>query len=70
MMTVSPEDAVNNMLPQLARFRADKLYLIIPLTDVKQCVTINADIGNVPTGGIGIAWIFALEQMFFRSFEY
>ena len=65
-MIGSPEEAVNEIVPWLATFCAENAYLIEPFTDLKQCVIINSDIGNVPTGGIGISWNFAVDQMFYR----
>ena len=38
-------------------------------TNVQQCVVINSDIGNVPTGGIGISWNFSMEQFFYNHPE-
>ena len=69
MFTETPEVAVNDLLPQLAQFMADNLYIINPVTNVQQCVVINSDIGNVPTGGIGISWNFAMEQFFYNHPE-
>ena len=67
MFTETPEVAVNELLPQLAQFMADNLYIINPVTNVQQCVVINSDIGNVPTGGIGISWNFSMEQFFYNN---
>ena len=69
MFTETPEVAVNDLLPQLAQFMADNLYIINPVTNVQQCVVINSDIGNVPTGGIGISWNFSMEQFFYNHPE-
>ncbi len=41
---------------------ADNCIIINPVTNMQQCVVINSDIGNVPTGGVGISWNFAMEQ--------
>ena len=70
LFTVDPETAVNEILPELANFMAENQYLIIPITNVQQCVIINSDIGNVPSGGVGISWNFAFEQFYYESFEY
>jgi peptide/nickel transport system substrate-binding protein len=67
LFTVDPETAVNEMLPKLADFMAENQYLIIPITNVQQCVIINSDIGNVPEGGVGISWNFAFEQFFYED---
>jgi len=69
MFTTDVETAVNNTLPTLAEFMAENQYLIIPITNVQQCVILNSDIGNVPTGGIGISWNFAMEQYFYNNPE-
>ena len=66
LMTVSPEDAVNEVLPELVGWMGENLYLIEPLINVDQCVVINSKIGNVPTGGIGISWKFSIEQFFYK----
>ena len=70
LLTVSPEDAVNVVVPQILEIESENLWVIEPLTGVQQCVIVNSDIGNVPTGGVGISWNFAMEQLFYRSFEY
>ena len=67
LMTVSPEDAVNEVLPELVGWMGENLYLIEPLINVDQCVVINSKIGNVPTGGIGISWNFSIEQFFYKD---
>ena len=70
LLTVSPEDAVNKVVPEILKIEGENLWVIEPLTNVQQCVIINSDIGNVPTGGVGISWNFGMEQLFYRSFEY
>jgi len=67
LMTVSPADAVNEVLPELVNWMGENLYLIEPLINVDQCVVINSKIGNVPTGGIGISWNFSIEQFFYKD---
>ena len=67
LMTVSPADAVNVVLPELVGWMGENLYLIEPLINVDQCVVINSKIGNVPTGGIGISWNFSIEQFFYKD---
>ena len=66
LMTVSPEEAVNTIMPDLAKKMGEMLYIVQPETNVMQCVIINSDIGNVPTGGVGIGWNFGLEQLFYH----
>ena len=69
MFTTDVNTAVNETLPQLAQFAADTYYLVIPITNVQQCVIINSDIGNVPTGGVGISWNFAFEHLYYNNPE-
>ncbi len=69
LMTVSPEEAVNEVLPAIDAWHAEHLYIIEPLVDVQQCVIVNSGIGNVPTGGVGIGWNFSMEQFFYRTAE-
>ena len=65
--TTDPTTAVNETVPALMQIEADTLWNIIPFERVQQCVVINSDVGNIPTGGVGISWNFALEQMFFEA---
>ena len=67
LFTVDPETAVNEVLPQLAQWMSEHIYIIEPLDNVQQCVLINSDIGNVPTGGVGISWNFSMEQFFYNN---
>ena len=69
LMTVDPETAVNEVLPQIADYVAEECWLIIPITNVMQCVILNSDIGNVPTGGVGISWNFSMEQFYYNHPE-
>ena len=66
LFTVDPAKAVTELLPDVAQFMADQLFIINPVTNVQQCVIINSDIGNVPTGGVGISWNFSMEQFFYN----
>lgn len=67
---VDPEIGATEVYESLANKLADMNCAIMPLTNVQQCVLVNSDIGNVPTGGIGIGWNYSIEQMFYRSFTY
>ena len=69
LMTVTPDKATSEVLPQILELEAANLWVIEPLTNVMQCVIINSDIGNVPSGGVGIGWDFAMEQFFYRNPE-
>jgi hypothetical protein len=46
---------------------ADIGGLILPMSRIDQCVLVNSDIGNVPTGGIGIGWNYSIEQMYYNN---
>ena len=70
LFTVDPDTAVNEVLPKLDAWMGAHLFMIEPLTNVQQCVIINSDIGNVPTGGVGISWNFSMEQFYYKSFKY
>ena len=70
MMLVDPAVASTELFNQQAQMMADIGGLILPMSRIDQCVLVNEDIGNVPTGGIGIGWNYSIEQMFYRSFEY
>jgi peptide/nickel transport system substrate-binding protein len=67
LFTVDPVTAVNEVLPQLNTWMGEHLYIIEPLINVQQCVIINSDIGNVPTGGVGISWNFSFEQLYYNN---
>lgn len=67
--TVDPETAVNENVPEILQMSADNLWVIQPVAHIQQCVIINDDIANVPTGGIGISWDFAIPQMYFSNPE-
>ena len=69
LMTVDPVTAVNEVLPEINEWHMEHLYLIEPLINVQQCVIINSDIGNVPTGGVGISWNFSMEQFYYNHPE-
>lgn len=67
-LTVSNADvAINETLPVLLDFMAENLYLIMPLDGIQKCVVANADLGNVPTGGLCIARAFALETLYYAT---
>lgn len=70
MMAVTPDEAVGAVLPSIMERMSAECLLIEPIFNVLQCVVIDSDVGNVPTGGLGIGWSFSREQMFFRTFEY
>ena len=67
LMEVSPTEAVSTVLPELADMMSEELLcLIVPTTHAVNCVILNSDIGNVPSGGLGIALNFSMEQFFYR----
>lgn len=67
LMTVSSDEAVNVILPQIDQWFGSALYIIEPLTNVKMCIVLNKNIGNVPTGGHIPGWDLAMEQLFYRG---
>jgi len=69
LMTVTPDEAVNTVLPEIMDMLSENLWTIEPLANVQQCVLMNADLANVPSGGVGISWNFAMEQYFYNNPE-
>ena len=69
LFTVDIQTAVNEVMPQIAQWMSEHIYIIEPLDNVQQCVLINSDIGNVPTGGVGISWNFSFEEMYYKTPE-
>lgn len=67
MMTVSSDEAVSVILPEVDSWFGENLYIIEPLTNVKMCIVLNENIGNVPTGGHIPGWNLAMEQLFYRA---
>ena len=67
--TVDPVTAVNVNVPAVLQMSADNLWVIQPVQKIQQCVIINDDVANVPTGGIGISWDFAIPQMYYNNPE-
>ena len=67
VMTGSPEEAVNEVLPAMHNLIADNLWAIIPLQNVQQSVIANAKLHNIPVGGIGIAGNFVAELFFYED---
>ncbi len=67
LFTVDPATAVGEVVPAMDAWMSSNLYIIQPLIDVEQCLVINSDIGNVPTGGCGISWNFEFEQMYYMD---
>jgi peptide/nickel transport system substrate-binding protein len=67
VMTGSPDEAVNEVLPAMHNLMADNLWLIVPLQNVQQSVIANADLHNIPVGGVGIAGNFVAELFFYED---
>lgn len=67
LFTVDPATAVAEVLPEMDAWMSEHLFIIQPLMNVEQCLIINSDIGNVPTGGAGIGWNFAFEQFYYEQ---
>ena len=69
MMKIDPAIASTELFNEQAQMLADIGGLLLPLKSVDQCVLINSDIGNVPTGGVGISWNFSMEQFYYNHPE-
>ncbi len=67
--TVSPSEAVNEVVPSLMQQQADNMWDIQPYDRIQQCVIVNSDIKNVPSSGLGISWNVSIEQMFYTNPE-
>jgi len=67
MMVVDPSVASTELHSYQNQAMKDIGGLIMPMDSIDQCVVINSDIGNVPTGGIGIGWNYSIEQMFYNN---
>lgn len=65
VMKGSPEEAVDVVLPELHTLVTENLWLMIPLQNVQQSVVANADLRNIPVGGVGIAGNFVGELFFY-----
>ena len=64
-MKGSPAHAVAKVLPAMRELVNDYLWLMVPLQNVQQSVIANADLHNIPVGGIGIAGNFVGELFFY-----
>ena len=69
MMLEDPAIASTELFNEQAQILAEEGALILPCSSIDQCVLVNSDIGNVPTGGIGIGWNYSIEQMFYNNPE-
>lgn len=68
LYTVTPEDAVNVVVPTLRQMVADNYFFIVPITNVSQCFIANADLGNIPNDTVCACAIgFVVEQVFYRT---
>lgn len=67
IMTGSPDEAVTEVLPAMHELVADQLWLMIPLQNVQQSVIANAELRNIPVGGVGIAGNFVAELFFYED---
>ena len=65
VMKGSPAHAVAKVLPAMRELVNDYLWLMVPLQNVQQSVIANADLHNIPVGGIGIAGNFVGELFFY-----
>ena len=69
LLIVSPEEAVNEVVPEIMENCKEFHWIIEPPIDVMTCSVANADLGNVPDGGNGIAGNFSMEQFFYTNPE-
>ena len=70
LMTVSPDVAMNEVLPEIADIMANEIIgLIVPITNVVNPTIVAKDMQNIPTSGLAIAMNFAMEQFFFENPE-
>jgi peptide/nickel transport system substrate-binding protein len=65
VMTGSPDEAVRVVLPAIHQLVAENLWILIPLQNVQQSVIANADLRNIPVGGVGIAGNFVAELFYY-----
>ena len=65
VMTGSPAEAVETVLPALHALVAENLWVLIPLQNVQQSVIASAKLHNIPVGGVGIAGNFVAELFFY-----
>lgn len=70
LFTVSPTEAVETVLPELADIMSEEIMgLIVPVTKAANIVLLDSDIGNVPTSGLAIALNFSMEQFYYNNPE-
>ncbi len=67
VMTGSPDQAVEEVLPAMHELVADQLWLMVPLQNVQQSVIANANLRNIPVGGVGIAGNFVAELFYYAD---
>ncbi len=56
LLQVDPAVAATELFDEQGTLVAEMGGNILPIASIDQCVLVNEDIGNVPTGGIGIGW--------------
>ncbi len=68
LFTVSPEEAVAEVVPELRRLNAENYWVLMPIKNVSQCVIANSDMGNVPGEYANACSIgFVIEQLFYHN---
>ena len=67
LLQVDPAVAATELFDEQGTLVAEMGGNILPMASIDQCVLVNEDIGNVPTGGIGIGWNYSIEQMFYNN---
>jgi len=70
MFIENAETAVNEVVPQLLQMNAENYWVLIPITNVPQCLVVNSDIGNVPNENLNACCeAFGVEGFFYRTIE-
>ncbi|MGI6238359.1 MAG: ABC transporter substrate-binding protein [Christensenellales bacterium] len=68
LFTVTPDEAVNQVVPELHRLNAENYWVLMPITNVSQCLITNSDMGNIPNDTVNACAIgFVIEQVFYRT---
>lgn len=70
LFLVSPSEAINEVVPRIMANCQENHWIIEPVIDMMTVTIVNEDIGNMPTGGNSIAGNFAMEQLYYESFQY
>lgn len=70
MFIEDAQTAVTEVVPQLLQMNAENYWVLIPTTNVPQCLVVNSDIGNVPNENLNACCeAFGVEGFFYRTIE-